>query len=96
MKERDFQKALIKELKERFPNCIVLKNDANYKQGIPDLTILFEDKWACLEVKTNSKASHQPNQNHWVEKMDEMSYAAFIYPENKEEVLYEMEQIFLS
>lgn len=96
MKERDFQKALIIELKERFPNCIVLKNDANYKQGIPDLTVLFEDKWACLEVKNNSKANRQPNQNHWVKKMDEMSYAAFIYPENKEEVLHEMEQIFLS
>lgn len=96
MKEREFQNLVIKELKNRFPNCIVLKNDPTYKQGIPDLTVLFENKWACLEVKISNNAHKQPNQNHWVKKMDKMSYAAFIYPENKEEVLHEMEQLFLS
>ena len=87
MKESEFQNKLIKELKNRFEGCVVLKNDATYKQGIPDLTVLYKDKWACLEVKISNKANKQPNQNHWVEVLDEMSFGAFIYPENKEEVL---------
>lgn len=96
MKESDFQKQLIEELKNRFPNCVVLKNDPTYKQGIPDLTILFNDKWVCLEIKKANNANHQPNQDYWVEKLDNMSYAAFVYPDNKEDVLNEMEQLFLS
>lgn len=96
MKESTFQKQVIKELKEKFKNCVVLKNDPTSRQGVPDLTIFHEDKWACLEVKVSAKAHKQPNQDYWVQKMDEMSYAAFIYPENKEEVYNELEQLFSS
>jgi hypothetical protein len=90
--ERDFQAKLIKELKMIFPGCIIMKNDSSYIQGIPDLIILFEDKWAALEVKKSATASHRPNQEYYVELMDDMSFAKFIYPENKEEVLYELQQ----
>lgn len=86
-KESKFQNGLINKIKERFPGCVIMKNDANYIQGIPDLTILHGDRWAMLEVKKNEKASHQPNQDYYVNKMNEMSYAAFVYPENEEEVL---------
>lgn len=86
MLESKFQSKLIKRLKDEFPGCIVLKNDPNYIQGIPDLLVLYEDKWAALEGKKNEYASHQPNQDYYVEIMDHMSYAAFIYPENIEEV----------
>lgn len=92
--ESEFQKRLIKELKERFPECMVLKNDPNYIQGIPDLMVLGKDKWAALEVKKSAKAHHQPNQDYYVEKMNELSFSAFIYPENKEEVLHELERAF--
>jgi hypothetical protein len=85
---------LIRDLKELFPGCIVLKNDPNYLQGIPDLTIFWEDRWATLEVKKSANASHQPNQDYYVEKMDNMSFSRFIYPENKEEVLRELQQSF--
>lgn len=91
MKENMFQKNLIKEIKERFPGCIVMKNDSAYIQGIPDLTILYKDKWAALECKQSEKAHHQPNQNYYIEKMNGMSYASFICPENKERILNEME-----
>ena len=91
-RESKFQSELIKELYELFPGCIVLKNDANYIQGIPDLTILHGDKWAMLEVKKSENASHQPNQDYYINKMKEMSYASFVYPENEEEVLNELEQ----
>ena len=94
--ERDFQAKLIKELKQIFKGCIVMKNDSSYIQGIPDLIILYRDKWAALEVKKSATAHHQPNQEYYVELMDEMSYASFIYPENKEEVLYELQQTLFS
>ena len=94
--ERDFQSKLIKEIKEKFPGCVVMKNDSSYIQGIPDLTVLYQDKWAMLEVKRSETASHRPNQEYYVGKMDEMSFARFICPENKQEDLHEMEHAFRS
>ena len=95
-KESAFQSALIRDLKKIFPGCIVLKNDANYYQGIPDLLILYNDKWAMLECKRYSTSSRRPNQDYYVDKFNKMSYASFIFPENKEEVLYELQQTFQS
>lgn len=94
--ERDFQAKLIKELKVMFKGCIIVKNDPNYIQGIPDLLILYNDRWAALEVKKSATAHHQPNQEYYVDLMDQMSFAAFIYPENKEEILYELQQTLLA
>lgn len=94
--ERDFQSKLIKELKVLFKGCVIIKNDPNYIQGIPDLLILYNDRWAALEVKKSRTAHHQPNQEYYVEMMNRMSFAAFIYPENKEDVLYELQQTLLS
>ena len=92
--ESKFQSQLIKDLKRTFPGCIVLKNDPNYLQGIPDLLLLWNDRWAMLEVKKSANASHQPNQDYYVEKMNNMSFSRFIYPENKKEVLYDLQQSF--
>lgn len=92
--ERDFQAKLIKELKELFPGCIVMKLDASYIQGIPDLLILYKNKWATLECKKFADARKQPNQKYYVELMDKMSFSRFICPENKEEILYELQQTF--
>lgn len=94
MKERDFQKGLIKELKAMFPGCIVLKNDPNYIQGIPDLLVLYKNKWAALEVKKSSRERHQPNQDYYVESMNMMSFSAFIFPEIKEDVLNDLANFF--
>lgn len=94
--ERDFQANLIKEIKSKFPGCIVMKNDSSYIQGIPDLLILHRDKWASLEVKKNANAKKRPNQEHYVGIMNEMSFSRFIFPENKEEVLNELQQAFES
>ena len=94
--ERDFQSKLIKELKMIFPGCIIMKNDPTYIQGIPDLIILYKDKWAALEVKKSATAPHRPNQEYYIDLMDEMSYATFIFPENKEEVLHELQHTLFS
>lgn len=94
MKESIFQSRLIRDLKQRFPGCIVMKTDPTYIQGLPDLLILYRDHWAALECKKSSNAHKQPNQTYYLEKMDDMSFARFIYPENKEEVLDELEQSF--
>lgn len=96
MLESAFQANLIKELKQMFPGCIVTKNDADYIQGIPDLTILYNDKWASLECKKSANAKKQPNQEYYVGRMNEMSFSRFICPENKEEVLHELQQTFQS
>lgn len=88
--ERDFQAKLIKDLKNMFPGSIIMKTDPTYIQGLPDLLILHNDKWAALEVKRSATASKRPNQDYYVDKMDDMSYASFIYPENKEDVLDEL------
>jgi hypothetical protein len=94
MLENRFQAKLIKEIKKKFPGCVVLKNDPTYIQGFPDLLILFGNHWACLEVKKSSTAKHRPNQDLWIKKLSKMSFAAFIWPENKKEVLDAMARSF--
>lgn len=87
MLENRFKTKLIRELEDMFPGCMVLHLDPNEIQGIPDLLILYRDKWAALEGKKSATASHRPNQGYYVDLMDRMSFADFIYPENKDEVL---------
>lgn len=92
--ERDFQAELIKDIKAMFPGCFVLKNDPTRTQGIPDLTILYKDKWATLECKREKKASRRPNQEYYVKTMNEMSFSRTVYPENREEVLNDLQRSF--
>lgn len=95
MKESDFQSSIIKELKNKFPECIILKNDPSYKQGVPDLIALYKDAWATLECKKDKNAKHQPNQDYYVDLMNKMSFSSFLYPENKQEVLHDLERFFM-
>lgn len=94
MKENEFQSGLIKELRKIFKGCIVTKLDARYKQGIPDLLILFGKRWATLECKRSANAKRRPNQKLYVDRMNKMSFSRFIFPENKEEVMNELRQFF--
>ena len=92
--ESSYQRRVITRLKETFDGCIVQKENEQYRQGAPDLLVLFKDKWAALETKRSKDAPHRPNQDYWVERMNEMSYASFIYPENEDQVFKELEEVF--
>ena len=94
MLENKFQAKLVQELKQMFDGCIVTKLDSSHIQGIPDLLILYKDKWACLEVKRTANAKRQPNQEYYVGRMNEMSFSSVICPENKDEVLTELAHKF--
>ena len=71
-----------------------MKNDPNYIQGFPDLTVLYKDRWAVLEIKQSEKASHQPNQDFYILQADKMSVGRFVYPENMMEVLDDLARSF--
>jgi hypothetical protein len=89
--ESKFQKELMDEIRDLYPGCVIVKNDSSYIQGFPDWTIFYKDKYAIIEAKREKNAKHQPNQDHYVEKMNSMSFSRFAYPENKDEVLRDLD-----
>jgi hypothetical protein len=94
--ESKFQANLIDDWNKLFPEDLILKNDANYLQGIPDILILHEDRWGMLETKRSLISSLRPNQAYYIEKLNRMSYAAFINPSNKERIFDELQRAFRS
>jgi len=94
MLENKFKTKLIQDIEKRFPGSMVFHLDPGEKQGAPDLLVLYGDRWAALEGKRSKTASHRQNQDYYVQIMDKMSFARFIYPENKEEVLNELQRAF--
>ena len=92
--ESKFQKELMDKIRMRYPGCVIIKNDSGYIQGFPDWTILYKDKWAVLETKREKNATHQPNQDYYVTKLDSMSFSRFVYPENEDDILTELSKIF--
>lgn len=95
MLESVFQKDLIKKLKLVFPSCIVLKNDPNYIQGMPDLTIIYGNMAALLECKRSEHEHHQPNQDYYVNFINEHGgFAAFVYPSNEEKIILDLQSYF--
>lgn len=94
MSETSYQRKVIKRLEKEFADCVVIRIDPRYVQGYPDLLVLFHDRWAALEIKVSEDAPTQPNQSHYVATFDKMSYSAFIYPENEDEVFNELQSTF--
>ena len=94
MRESQYQAGLIKRIERLLPGCLVLKNDSDYLQGIPDLTVLWGKNWAVLEVKASEGAPFQPNQKYYLDWLITMSFTAVIFPENEEEVLRELQRAF--
>lgn len=94
MTEAEYQATLIPKLREMFHHCVILKNDAGYLPGIPDLVIFYGSRYAFLEVKAKETSPAQPNQHHYVNELNAMSFAAFIYPSNEQEILRDLEKAF--
>lgn len=93
MRENQYQAHLIKTLYEIFDDrCFVLKNDSGYLQGVPDLLVLVEDRWAMLEVKASAAAPYQPNQEYYLDLLGDWSFTATIYPENEREILLALQR----
>lgn len=92
--ESQFSTELKKDIEDRFPGCYVLKQDPNMRQGIPDLLVLYEDKWAAIETKREPNSSKRVNQEWHVERMDAMSFARFANQRNREEVLHDLQEAF--
>lgn len=91
-RESKFEARLIQELLEQYPGAVILKNNSSFFQGIPDRLILHGPRWAAFEVKAYERARHQQNQDYYVDLFNKMSYASFVYPENKETFLNELQQ----
>lgn len=94
MNENKFQRYVIDRVRQIFIGCVVMKNDANYIQGIPDLTVLTDKGWFCLETKKSKDSDLRPNQWHYLNLLDDLSFARVVYPENVEEVLRELQRTF--
>lgn len=94
IREADYQRYVIKRLRDEFPGCFVLKNDSSSVQGIPDLLVLYRNAWAMLEIKVSQRSRIQPNQRYYIDLFDKMSFAAFLNPENEEEVFRDLQSTF--
>ena len=94
MTESQYQTKLIKKLRDRLPGCVILKNDPSWLQGVPDILVLYNQRWAALEIKLSHDSSFQPNQQYYIDLFGEMSYASFINPQNEEDVLNDLQFSF--
>lgn len=92
-KEADFQATIIKWL--RHNGCLVLKyqQNATTRAGIPDILFLKEGFWGAIEVKKAKNAPFRPGQKEMIAKMDEMSWAKAVYPENWADTQAELGQM---
>jgi hypothetical protein len=94
MNEHAYRRNLVTKIKDLFPDCVVMKNDPREMQGVPDILILWNAQWAMLEIKIGEKAKKQPNQDYYVARFNQMSFASFINPETEEEVLNALQSAF--
>lgn len=95
--EADYKSGLHERIKDLLPGCWVLINDEQTCPGIPDTLVLWGPHYAFLEVKRKkpTRASDwRPNQEWYLDELDEMSFAACIYPENEGEILYALQEAF--
>jgi len=94
MRENNFQPVFMRKLRATFPGCLILKNDSSYIQGIPDLLLLYGDRWAAFEVKASEREPYQANQEYYIDMLDDMSFAARVSPENMAKVLDAVQRAF--
>lgn len=106
MREDVYHTKLVKRLDHTFPGCIIVRLDPRfvdfyidgerYSQGVLDILVLYRGRVAALELKRARTAAKQANQEYFVQQFGDVCFAAFIFPENEEEVLNDLQQAFSS
>ncbi len=97
MLESKFKKRTERRIRKRLQRVkIYIVKSSTEVRSAPDLFILGSGMWAALEFKKHKDADRQPNQEHIIDYLDNMSYATFVYPENVEGVLDDLEELFTS
>lgn len=94
MAETKYSRELRGRLEKALPGCMIIRNDPKQRQGVPDLLVLYKSYWAALEVKDDASSPYQPNQEWYLEHMNDMSYASVIHPDNEEEVTRALQATF--
>lgn len=92
MTEADFQRQVIQFLKKH--GCFVMKTTPGpgVPKGTADILFCKEGFYGWLECKQAKNSKHQPGQDQFISKMDEWSYAKFVWPgEQWEKVQKELE-----
>lgn len=81
MTEKKLQAEIIRFLQGK--GAYVLKNDATYRQGVPDLSFWHPDLNGMIEVKAHENSPFQPLQEKTIAKLDAMGiFVRVIYWEN--------------
>ncbi len=94
MLESEFKEIVKDEIRDRFPD-LDLDFVTTISRSMPDMIILAPAcYWAALEFKRSKNSPHRPNQDHHIERLRKKGYATFVYPENLEVVLDELEILF--
>lgn len=97
MLEASFKVKAKQEIMKRFPDLdLDFINSGINDRSMPDLFIIGPNFWAALEFKRKKHSSHRPNQDHHIARLNKKGYATFVYPENLEEVLNGLEELFSS
>ena len=95
MLESEFKVRVKNRIQDRFPNLDLDFIDYNgYNRSMPDTFVIGPHVWAALEYKRSEDASHRPNQEYHISRLNKKGYATFVCPENLEEVLDELEVLF--
>ena len=91
MTEKKLQTEIIKLLQSR--GAYVLKNDATYRQGVPDLSFWHPDLSGMIEVKAHENSPYRPLQEKTIAKLEAMGvFVRVIYWENWAEWQVNLEQ----
>lgn len=94
--ESKFKKDTIRRISRKFSKLDLDFIDTSMYRSVPDTFIIAPYVWAALEFKRSEDAPQRPNQNHHIERLNRKGYASFVFPENVEEVLNDLEVLFLS
>ncbi len=97
MLESEFKKRTIQRIKDRLPSLdLDFINTKPFNRSMPDTFVIGPWCWAALEFKRSEDADQQANQDYHIERLNRKGYARFVFPENVEEVLDDLEAVFSS